>query len=223
MTEEFKLMQNIKGVIFDLDGTLIDSMWIWGDVAEAYLRSHGAVPHSNFREALRTLNTTEEAQHYIDVYGIDLPVDEVAQGRDNLMKEYLKDVVELKAGVLQALKELKKRGVRMCIATATDRPLVEVSIERHGLDEYIEHIFTCTEENTSKSSPDIYFQAAKFLGTDISETLVVEDALYAIKTASEAGFVVAGVYDKVSDDEQDEIKSTCDYYWVTMDEMLKEN
>ncbi|MCL2425243.1 MAG: HAD family phosphatase [Oscillospiraceae bacterium] len=213
-------MQEIKGVIFDLDGTLIDSMWIWGDVAEKYVRSHGGTPSPTFREELRTLNTTEEAQYYIDKFGVNLPVEEVIIGRDDMMLEHLKTVVQLKTGVMQVLKELKKRGIRICIATATERRLVEPSIERHGLGEYIEHIFTCTEENTSKSSPDIYFQAAEFLGTDINQTLVVEDALYAMKTAKEAGFVVAGVYDKVSDDEQDEIKSVCDYYWITLDEML---
>jgi len=213
-------MKNIKGVIFDLDGTLIDSMWIWGDVAEKYVRSHGGTPSPTFREELRVLNTREEAQYYIDKFGVNLPVEEVMAGRDNMMLEHLKTEVQLKTGVLQALEELKKRGVKMCIATATDRPLVDASIERHGLDRYMERAFTCTEENTSKSSPDIYFQAAEFLGTDIGETLVVEDALYAMETAKNAGFVVAGVYDKVSDDEQDAIKSICDYYWIRMDEML---
>ena len=215
-------MKNIKGVIFDLDGTLIDSMWIWGDVAEKYVRSHGGTPSPTFREELRVLNTREEAQYYIDKFGVNLPVEEVMAGRDNMMLEHLKTEVQLKTGVLQALEELKKRGVKMCIATATDRPLVDASVERHGLDRYMERAFTCTEENTSKSSPDIYFRAAEFLGTDIGETLVVEDALYAMETAKNAGFVVAGVYDKVSDDEQDAIKAICDYYWITMNEMLLE-
>jgi len=213
-------MQNINGVIFDLDGTLIDSMWIWGDVAEEYLRSHGAVPHPNFREVLCALSTVEEALHYINVYGVNASVEEAILGRDNIMMKHLTSTVQLKKGILQAIKELKRRGVRICLATATERRLAELSIEHHGLGEYIERIFTCTEENTSKSSPDIYFRAAEFLGTDVSQTLVVEDALYAMKTAKEAGFVVAGVYDKVSDGEQDVIKSICDYYWVTMDEML---
>jgi len=137
-----------------------------------------------------------------------------------MMLDFISNEVELKRGVIRVLDALKERGVKMCIATATERRLVEPSIKRHNLSGYFERIFTCTEENTSKKSPDIYIRAAEFLGTDINKTLVIEDALYAMKTAKKAGFVVAGVYDKVSDDEQDEIKETCDYYWKYLDEML---
>ena len=213
-------MLNIKGAIFDLDGTLIDSMWLWGDVARRYIESHGAAPRPGFREALRTLNTREEAQYYIDEYGVTLPVEEVMTGRDNLMLELLLTVVELKTGAIEILEALKKRNVKMCIATATERRLVEPTIERLGIKDYFGRIFTCTEENTSKKYPDIFIRAVEYLGTDISETLVVEDALYAMKTAKKAGFIVAGVYDKVSDDEQDIIKATCDYYWKSLDDAM---
>jgi len=214
-------MKNIKGAIFDLDGTLLDSMWIWGDVAFNYLKSHRKTPRPGLREALRALNTTEEAQYYIDEYGVDLPVEEVIIGRDNMMLELLLTEVELKPGVMSALKAMKERGIKMCIATATERRLVEPSLERHGLYEFFPKIFTCTEENTSKKYPDIYIRAAEYLGTEINETLIVEDALYAMETAKKAGFIVAGVYDKVAEDQQGKIKALCDYYWITMDEMLK--
>jgi len=214
-------MRNIKGVIFDLDGTLLDSMTIWGDVAERYLKNHGAIIKPGLRDELRSLNTIEEAQYYIDEYGIDLPLEEVIDGRDNMMLELLLNEVTLKKGVLTVLNTLKERGVKMCLATATERKLVEPSLHRHSIMNYFECIFTCTEENTSKKNPDIYVRAAEFLGTDKSETLVVEDALYAMKTAKKAGFVVAGVYDIVAEDQQEEIKSVCDYYWINIDEMLE--
>ena len=214
-------MQNIKGVIFDLDGTLLDSMWLWGDVAEKYVRENGKEPpRPGFREALRTLNTEEEAQYYIDEYGIELPVEDVMYGRDLMMLDFFLTEVQLKKGVLDVLNTLRDKGIKMCLATATDKWLVDPAINKQGITEYFEHIFTCTEEGTSKKYPDIYYKAAKALGTDISETLVVEDALYAMQTAKKAGFVVAGVYDRVSADEQDKIKEVCDYYWVHLDEML---
>jgi len=213
-------MKNVKGAIFDMDGTLIDSMWIWGDVAENYLKSHGKIPRPGLRETLRSFNTKEEAQYYIDEYGIDLSLEEIITGRDDMMLKLLLSEVELKPGVLSVLEALAKRGIKMCVATATERRLVEPTLERHGLNVFFPKIFTCTEEKTSKKNPDIFIRAAEYLGTKINETLVVEDALYAMETAKKAGFIVAGVYDRVADDQQDEIKNVCDFYWITMDEML---
>jgi len=82
-------MRNIRGVIFDLDGTLLDSMTTWGVVAEKYLKSQGAIPRPGLLEVLRSFNTVEEAQYFIDEYGIDLPIKEVIAGRDNMMMELL--------------------------------------------------------------------------------------------------------------------------------------
>jgi len=213
-------MLKIKGAIFDLDGTLVDSMWKWGEIAIDYIKSHGATPRPGFLEMLRSFNTVEEAQYFIDEYGVDLPIDEVIYGRDSLMLDFYKNEVKLKEGVLSVLELFSQRGVKMCIATATDRWLVEPVMERHNLYKYFDRIFTCTEENTSKSNPDIFIRAAKFLGSEISETLVAEDALYAMKSAKKAGFIVTGIYDKNAEDEQDEIKSNCDFYCINPGDML---
>jgi len=213
-------MLNIKGAIFDLDGTLIDSMWKWGEIAIDYLKSHGKTPRPGLLEVLRSFNTVEESQYFIDEYGVDLPLDEVIAGRDNLMFEFFSNEVKLKDGVIPVLDLLLNRGVKMCIATATDRWLVEPAVKRHDLNKYFECIFTCTEEKTSKKYPDIYIKASKFLGSNTKETLVVEDALYAMKTAKKAGFIVTGIYDKAADDEQDEVKKVCDYYCLNPGDML---
>ena len=213
-------MQKIKGAIFDLDGTLLDSMPMWGEVAIKFLKSHGAVPKPGILDTLRPFNTAEEAQYYIDEYGVNLPLEEVIAGRDNMMFEFFKNEAKLKDGVIPVLDEYKKQNIKMCILTATDKWLVEPSVERHGLSNYFDRIFTCTEENTSKKYPDIFFKAADYLGTKPFETLVVEDSLYAMKTAKSAGFIIAAIHDNAAATEQSEIKTICDYYCNTPGELL---
>jgi HAD superfamily hydrolase (TIGR01509 family) len=217
---ETRINQQIKAYIFDLDGTLLDSMWMWGELAERYLISQGATPRPGLCDDLRSLSTIEEAQYYIDEYNVDLPLEEVIEGRDSMILEFFSCDVELKKGVLPILDALRRREVKMCITTATRRNLVEPALKLHGISGYFERIYTCDEEESNKKSPDIYIRAAEYLGTCIKETLVVEDALYAIETAKKAGFIVAGVYDKTADDHQSEIKDLCDYYFKDLGEML---
>jgi len=213
-------MLDIKGVIFDLDGTLIDSMQVWKVFEYEYLRSLGAEPRPGLGEVLRSLSSVEEAVYFREEYGVTQSVEEIVLGRNSLISIKYKTEIPVKAGVMQALMALKARGIRMCIATATERELVEPAIERLGFMDYVERVFTCEEVGVSKSSPDIYILAAEYLGLDPGDILVAEDALYAMKTAKKAGFVVAGVYDLSSADQEEEIKQTCDYYWQTLDEML---
>ena len=214
-------MHKIKGVIFDLDGTLLDSMWYWWEAARNYLLSQGKAPRPGLRFILREFNTIEEAQYYIDEYGVDKSLQDVIKGRDDIMLGYYTSVIKLKEGTIPVLEALKERGIKMCIATATERRLIEAALKYQGVENYFDRIFTCTEENTSKTSPDIFIKAAQSLGTEISETLVVEDMLYAVETAKKAGFIVAGVYDEASDELQEDIKAISDYYWLNPCGMLE--
>ena len=136
-----------------------------------------------------------------------------------MLMDFYHNIAAPKAGAIRVMEAMRARGIKMCVATATDRPLAEPALRRCGMLKYIERIFTCGEENTSKTSPDIFLNAAAFLGTDAGETLVVEDALYAVRTAKNAGFPVVAVYDRSSDDLQDQIKSLCDYYFASLEEM----
>jgi len=214
-------MENLKGAIIDMDGTLLDSMWMWARVEADYLESLGLTPKPDLVVVLRTLSMHEVAEYFRKEYGVRKTVEEINAGKNQMIEQYYSNKAVLKDGVLPALEALRNRGVKMCVMTATDRYLAEPGLRRCGIDGYFERIFTCHEERISKSHPEIFVRAAEFLGTDICDTLVIEDALYAMKSAKRAGFPVAGVYDRSSEDQQDEIRRFCDYYWVTMDEMLK--
>jgi len=205
-------MLNYKGVIFDCDGILLDSMQMWMRADADFLISMGIKPRPDLMSYIRPLSSLEAAEFLRIEYGIPWSTEQINAARNRTLEEYYFHKTTLKADIAPFLEELRKRGAKMCVATATDKYLVEAALKRCGISEYFMKIFTCGEENTSKSSPDIYIRAAAFLGTKISDTLVVEDALHAIKSAKKAGFPVAAVYDQAEDDHQDEIKELCDYY-----------
>jgi len=214
-------MTTIKGAIFDVDGTLLDSMAIWQKIEANYLIRQGATPRPGLEEDLRSLSLIEAAKYFQVEYGIKKSIEEIDTEKSGMMEDFYYNEAPLKAGVASVLEALHSRGVKMCVATATDRFLIEPALRRCGILKYFGRIFTCSEEETSKSRPDIFIRAAGFLGTNISETLVVEDALYAIKSAKKAGFPVAAVYDESADDQQDIIKRLADYYYISIDEMLE--
>lgn len=215
-------INKIKGMIFDADGTLLDSMPMWGIVEEEYLKSLGVTPRPDLHDAIRALGGHEIAKYFQEEYAVRKTAEEMSAGIYKLMGEYYSDRVLLKSGAAGVLEELRARGIKMCVATATDKRLMEPALRQCGILGYFGKVFTCGEENTSKSSPDIYIRAASFLGTDINDTLVIEDALYAMRSAKRAGFPVAAVYDSAADTQQQEIKEACDFYFKTLDEMLDE-
>jgi len=209
-------MKNIKGAIFDCDGVLLDSMPAWIEAEVDYVISLGLRPRDDFVESVRALSTYEVAEYIKTEYNVRKPIEEIIEGRDKIIEDLYFYKIPLKEGVLSVLDYMRDRGVKMCVATASNRNIVEPAFRRCGILGYFEKIFTCSEEATSKNSPDIFIRAASFLGTDISETVVFEDAVHAIRSAKSAGFTIAAVYDISEDDSQDEIKSLCDYYYKSL-------
>ena len=201
----------IKGAIFDLDGTLIDSMFIWDTIGEDYLKSFGIEPKENLAEVFKTFTLTQAAEFYRNHYGIGLSVREIVDGINNMVAEIYRTKVTLKPGVRDFLKRLQSLGVKMCVATVTDRHIAEDVLKRLNVRDCLSEIFTCAEVGCNKQTPEIYRQALKHLGTPKTETVVFEDAVHAFKTAKEDGFKVAAVYD-FHESKQEEMKQLSDYY-----------
>lgn len=211
----------LKGAIFDFDGTLVDSMFIWDTIGEDYLRSLGKEPHEDLKETFMTLTMEEAAEYYRTHYGVTLSVKEIVDGVNAMVEGIYRTRVALKQGVADFLAQLKENGTRMCIATVTDRYLVEETLDRLGILQYFSEIFTCAEVGYGKDKPIIYRKALEHLDTAKNETYVFEDSLFALKTAKTDGFTTVGVYDR-HENRQDSLKNLDDYYIVDFaDPVLK--
>ena len=201
----------LKGVIFDFDGTLFDSMFIWDTTGESYLRSLGKEPASDLQRVLKPMSLLQSANYLQAHYQLSLSVEEICAGINQMVEDFYFHTVQPKPGVIELLEELHRRNIKMCIATATDRYQVEAALARCGMKQFFSGIFTCTEVGSGKDEPQLYHAAMAHLHTDQSNTLIVEDAYHAIQTAKQAGFSVVGVYDPYESN-QSEVKSLSDIY-----------
>ena len=185
----------IQGIIFDFDGTLFDSMFIWDTAGEVYLRSIGKEPEDDLQKILKPMSLLQSAEYVREKYHIPLSVEEIMDGVNRTVEGFYFHTVEPKPGVIDFLEELHRRNIKMCIATATDRYQVEAALQRCGMLRFFSKVFTCTEVGSGKDRPDIFRRAMEHLQTDRKTTAVVEDAYHAIHTAKQDGFLVVGVYD----------------------------
>ncbi len=210
----------IRGAIFDVDGTLLDSMFIWDTIGETYLRSIGYEPREKLNEVFKNMSLFQAARYYRTEYGVTLSIDEIMNGVNAMLERYYRFEVSLKPGVAELLAQLQASGVKLCIATATDRYLVEAALERCGVLSCFGAIFTCNEVGHGKDEPDIFEEALRFLGTEKAETVVFDDALYAVRTAKEAGFPVAAVYDS-HERSQVEVCARSDLYLEDLTQLVE--
>lgn len=201
----------LKSLLFDFDGTLFDSMFVWDTAGEVYLRSLGKEAEADLQSVLKPMSLLQSAQYIREKYHISFSVEDIMAGVNRSVEEFYFHVVQPKPGVIAFLEELRRRNIRMCIATATDRYQVEAALRRCGLRHFFSEIFTCTEVGSGKDKPDIFRRAMEHLQTDRSSTAVVEDAYHAAYTAKRDGFPVVAVYDS-HENRQRELLSLADVY-----------
>ncbi len=201
----------LQGAIFDVDGTLLDSMSIWDTIGSDYLRSIGYEPRERLNEVFKNMSLLQAAEYYRREYGVTRSVQQITDGVNAMLERFYRYEAPLKPGAAELLARLGQAGVRLCIATATDRYLVEAALARCGALAWFDKIFTCGEVGRGKDEPMIFEAALDFLGTQKSQTVVFDDALYAVRTAKRAGFPVAAVHD-VHEPAQAELRALADVY-----------
>lgn len=198
----------ITGAIFDMDGTLLNSMDYWAIVPTEYLNSKQLLPKENTNR----LFTDMGMKWWYEYQEIPYPFEEVSNDIYALMQKYYDKDIVLKDGVYDMLLRLKNAGVKMCLATATDRDVVEKILTKLNIIDFFSAIFTSKEVGKGKRHPLIFEKALEFLGTDKETTYVFEDAIHAMHTCHANGFKVVGVYDKNVFATLDEILPLCNFY-----------
>ena len=201
----------IKCAIFDFDGTLFDSMFIWESVGEIYLRSLGKESKPSLREDVRALSLYQSACYFRKEYDLPLSEEQIMSGINKTIEHFYINEVMPKPYVTEFLDEIKQKGIPMCIATASDRYQIEAALSRCGMSHYFEAIFTCSEVGYGKDEPVIFRKAMEYFSSDRSSSIIFEDALHAIKTAKNDGFTVVSVFDN-SEKRQDEVRAISDCY-----------
>ena len=202
----------IKGAIFDIDGTLLDSMPVWENAGARYLATLGIKARSDLKERLDALSLPEGALYMQTEYKLSVTIEEILEGVNQVVKDfYFKEAV-LKPGVCDLIQKLKKNQVRLIIATATDAKMAKAALIRNGIWKDFDGMITCEEAGAGKTSPKVFELAREHLQTKKEESWVFEDSLYAVKTASKAGFPVCSIYDAYSRDNTEEIRTFSDIY-----------
>lgn len=211
-------MEKIKYAIFDADGTLMDSMHIWDTLDSAFLMMRGIEPKES--RVFRRYGYFNAIKYFLENYELNMSPEEIRADIMKILEYYYNNVALAKDGVREFLQVLKDNGVRCVVATATDRYLMEPALERNGLLQYFDAVFSTKEIGVSKQEPDIYNKAKDFLGAD-ENVFIFEDAAYAIDTAKRTGYKVIAVEDYSAEDEREHIKETADYYVTNYSEMYQ--
>jgi len=210
----------MKAAIFDLDGTLLDSMGVWGWVDEVFFARRKMPFPPDYGEAVAGLNFYDTAMYTIKTYQLNETPEEVMREWHDLAYEAYRDRIELKKGAKEYLLMLKALGVKLCIATASEQEIYEAALSRAGVLDLFDAAALVSETARGKEFPDVYELAAKKLGVLPEEAVVFEDLPLAVKGAKLGGFRVIGMYDRFAEKKKEEMKALCDRFAMDFGELL---
>lgn len=217
------MLKGKKAVIFDMDGSLVDSMWICTEVDRIYMEKYSLTEPETFHKDIEGMSYIETAQYFVDTFQT------LRCTREEVMQEWRDMTVELyatkvfpKPGAVEFLDEMRRRGVLLGIATSNDRQIAQAALDAQGLSEYFSSVCTSSEVAAGKPAPDMYLKVAEDLGVAPADCLVFEDIPNGILAGKNAGMSVCAVDDDFSRRDEPEKKRLADYYIRNFYEIMNE-
>ncbi len=207
-----QMLRNIKAVIFDLDGSLVDSMWLWRAIDIEYLGRFGIPLPEDLQSRIEGMSFEETAVYFKEHFPIPDPLETIKEDWNRMAWDKYMYEVPLKPGIPEFLDECRKRGILLGIATSNSRELVENVAAAHNLKNYFSCIMTGSDVKKGKPAPDIYLETASALGVSPKDCLVFEDIIPGIQAGKSAGMRVCAVEDAYSAHVREQKRQLADYY-----------
>ncbi len=202
----------IKAAIFDIDGTVLDSMPMWNEFSQKYLEAKGIEAEPDLGKKLFHMTPEQSSDYIIQKYSLKKTVAELTAEMREIAYHFYADQVELKPGIIPILDALREHGIGLGVATVSDRNAVEAGLTRNHILDYFSAIVTVEDVGIGKEDPEVFLEAARQLNAAAAESCVFEDALHAVETAKMAGFITVGVYEKTNLHFQEELIRQCDFF-----------
>ncbi len=215
-----RMLADVDAVIFDLDGTLADSMWIWLEIDRDFFASHGMEFPEFLNDQIEGMGFTETAVYFKEKFHLSESVEQLKEIWNNMALEKYRTKTPLKSGAREFLDFLKEKGIRMGIATSSSEMLVEGFLEAKGLSAYFDAVTTVCDVSRGKPDPDVYLTTAKKLNVDPARCLVFEDVPAGILAGKNAGMRVCGVEDAYAAHLREKKKELADFYIEDFTQLL---
>ena len=210
----------MKGAIFDVDGTILDSMNVWYKITDSFFKLHGLVLTDEKADAYKEMTLEESLPQISREFGLGMTFDEISEEFRKLMIVEYEHNIGLKPGVDIYLKRLHDKGIKIAVATSGYEGMCRSAFERLGIIDYIDEYAFSSEVGVNKGQPDIYLLAAKRIGAEPEECVVYEDIVLGIGSAKKAGFKTCAIYDDTNANETLLLRQLSDCYITGWEDLL---
>ncbi|EFA89650.1 HAD family hydrolase [Peptoniphilus lacrimalis] len=209
----------MKLIIFDLDGTLVDSMGYWRNLSTDFLKKMGLTLKREDEDYMTTLNLKLSTSFLIDKFNLDMSYDSLYNTFKEQIVDFYSNKVQLKDGALETLEFFKDKSYKVVIGTSTNKEFAKIPIEKYDLKKYIENIYTVESQTYAKNDPNFFKSICQENNILPEDAILVDDSVIALRNAKKAGLVTVGIYDENSKDTFSYIKAENPYSIIKLTEL----